>query len=50
VLRVPLTHNHLSAISGITLDGRLVLQVQDHAFDTAGVVGFLRVRHAQDSR
>jgi hypothetical protein len=43
VLRVKLTHDHRSAISGITLDGRLVMQVQDHAFDTAGVVGFLRV-------
>ena len=43
VLHVPLTHDHLSAISGITLDGRLCMQVQDHAFDAAGVVGFLRV-------
>jgi transposase len=43
VLHVPLTHDHLSAISGITRDGRLVMQVQDHAYDAAGVVGFLRV-------
>jgi transposase len=43
VLRVPLTHDHLSAISGITLDGRLVMQVREQAFDAAGVVGFLRV-------
>jgi transposase len=43
VLRVPLTHDHLSAISGITLDGRLYLQVREDAFDAAGVVGFLRV-------
>jgi transposase len=43
VLRVPLSHDHLSAISGITLDGRLYMQVQEHAFDAAGVVGFLRV-------
>jgi len=43
VLRVPLTHDHLSAISGVTLDGRLVMQVQEQAFDAVGVVGFLRV-------
>jgi transposase len=43
VRHVPLTHDHLSAISGITLDGRLVMPVQDHAYDAAGVVGFLRV-------
>ncbi len=42
-LHVPLTHDHLSAISGITLDGRLVMRVQERAFDTTGVVGFLRV-------
>jgi transposase len=43
VLRVKLTHDHLSAIGGITLDGRLFLQVQEGAYDSAGVVGFLRV-------
>ncbi len=43
VLRVKLTHDHLAAISGITLDGRLVMQVRESAFDAAGVVGFLRV-------
>jgi transposase len=43
VLRVKLTHDHLSAISGITLDGRLFMQVREDAFDTEGVVGFLRV-------
>jgi transposase len=42
VLRVKLTHDHLSAISGITLDGRLFLQVQAGSYDGAGVVGFLR--------
>jgi hypothetical protein len=31
VLRVPLTHVHLAAISGITPDGRLFMQTQDHA-------------------
>jgi transposase len=43
ILRVKLTHDHLAAISGITLDGRLVMQVQEAAFDAAGVVRFLRV-------
>jgi transposase len=43
ILRVPLTHDHLSAISGITLDGRIYMQTREDAFDAAGVVGFLRV-------
>jgi transposase len=43
VLRVKLTHDHLAAISGITLDGRLCLQLRKHAFNSSGVVGFLRV-------
>lgn len=43
VLRVKLTHDHLSAISGITLDGRLFLQVRQASYDAAAVVGFLRV-------
>jgi len=43
ILHVPLTHDHLSVISGITLDGRLFMQVREDAFDAAGVVGFLRV-------
>ena len=43
ILRVKLTHDHLSAISGITLDGRLFLQVRPTSYDAAAVVGFLRV-------
>ena len=43
VLRVPFTRDHLSAISGITLDGRLFLQVRAASYNTAAVVGFLRV-------
>jgi transposase len=43
VLRVKLTRDHLSAISGITPDGRLVMQIQDQAYDSEGVVRFLRV-------
>ncbi len=41
-LHVPLTHDHLSVISGITLDGRLLLQMQAHAYTAEGVVTFLR--------
>ncbi len=43
VLRVKLTHDHLSAISGITPDGQLFMQVREGAYDAEGVVGFLRV-------
>lgn len=43
VLRVPLTRDHLSSISGITLDGRLFLQVRPTSYDGKAVVGFLRV-------
>ena len=42
MLRVPVTRDHLSAISGITPEGRLYLQVLDHALDSADVVQFLR--------
>lgn len=42
-LRVPLSRDHLSAISGVTLDGRLFLQVREGAYNAATVVGFLRV-------
>ncbi len=43
VLRVPLTRDHLSAISGITPDGRLFLQVRQSAYDANAVVAFLRI-------
>jgi transposase len=43
ILRVPLTRDHLSAISAITLDGRLFLQVRKDNYDGEAVVGFLRV-------
>ncbi|MFI5276666.1 MAG: IS630 family transposase [Ktedonobacterales bacterium] len=42
VLRVKLTRDHLSVISGITVDGRLFLQMQEHAYTAESVVGFLR--------
>ena len=43
LLRVKLTHDHLSVISGITLDGRLFLQMREQAYTAETVVGFLRV-------
>ena len=43
VLRVKLTRDHLSAISGITLDGRLFMQVRRASYDAVAVVAFLRV-------
>jgi transposase len=44
VRRVTLTRDHLSAMSGITLDGRLFMQTREKAYDAEGVVGCLRVR------
>ncbi len=43
VLRVPLTRDHLSVISGITLEGRLFLQIREQPYTAETVVGFLRV-------
>ena len=43
VLRVKLTYDHLSAIGGITPDGRLLMQSQDHAYCAQDVVRFLRL-------
>ena len=43
MLRVRLTHDHLAAIGGLTPDGRLFLQTQDHASHAPDVVRFLRV-------
>ena len=42
VLRAPLTHDHLSAISGVTPAGRLLTHVQAEAFRGPAVVAFLR--------
>jgi hypothetical protein len=50
VLRIKLTHDHLSAIAGITPDGRLVMQSQEHTDCAHDVVRFLRLRLAQASR
>jgi transposase len=42
VLRVPLTREHLSVISGITAQGQLLVQMQDRAFKGVAVVRFLK--------
>ena len=44
---MPLTNDHLSAISGLTPDGRLLVLVRDHAFKSPDVVRFLKhlLRH-----
>jgi transposase len=43
VLSVPLTHDHLSAIGGLTMDGRLVMHLQDHWFKGPDVARFLHL-------
>lgn len=43
VLRLPLTRDHLSAISGLTLGGRLLLQVRPYSLRGPDVVEFLRL-------
>src|SRR5436190_19260162 len=43
MLRVQLTRDHLSAMGGITPEGRLYMQMQDHAYDAQDVVRFLRL-------
>ena len=48
VQRVKLTRDHLSAISGITLDGRLFLQVRRASYDAAAVVAHLAGAATQD--
>jgi transposase len=42
VLRAPLTHDHLSVISGITPTGRLFTHMQAEAFRGPAIVAFLR--------
>lgn len=47
VLRVPLTRDHLSAISAITPAGQILMQVQEHSLRGPDVVRFLQhlLRH-----
>jgi transposase len=43
ILKVPLTRDHLSAIGGLTMDGRLVMHLQDQSFKGPDVVRFLHL-------
>ena len=47
LLRVPLTRDHLAAISAITPDGALYLMIQRDSFDGPAIVRFLKhlLRH-----
>lgn len=47
IIRAPLSRDHLSAMSGITPEGKLYLLVQERAFRGPDVVGFLKhlLRH-----
>lgn len=43
ILRVKLTYDHLSAIGGITPEGRIFMQTQDHSYKGPDVVRFLQL-------
>src|SRR5947209_3386730 len=47
ILRVLLSRDHLAVISGLTLEGKLLVMLQDHAFRSPDVVRVLQhlVRH-----
>jgi transposase len=47
ILRLPLSHDHLAVISGITSAGRLLMQVQEHPYKSPDIVRFLQhlLRH-----
>jgi transposase len=47
ILRLPLSRDHLAAISGITPDGRLLLHVQEQPYKSPDIVRFLKhlLRH-----
>lgn len=49
ILRVPLRREHVSAIGGITMDGKLFLQKQERAYRSPDVVRFLKhlLRHIE---
>jgi transposase len=42
IIRAPLTRDHLSAMGGITPEGKLYLMVQERAYRGVDVVGFLK--------
>jgi hypothetical protein len=50
VLRVKLTRDHLSAISGMTSEGRLFMQMHGRAYKAEDVVRFLRLHLTQSLR
>jgi len=41
IIRAYLSRDHLSAISGITREGKLYMLVQDKAYNSTGVISFL---------
>jgi hypothetical protein len=43
ILRVPLTRDHLSAIGGITPEGKILMQTQNHSDIGPDVVRFLQL-------
>jgi transposase len=43
ILKVPLTRDHLSAIGGITPEGRIFMQTQERAYKAEQVVAFLKM-------
>ena len=43
VLRVPLSYDHLSAMGGITPEGRIFMQIRDHSYKGPDVVRFLQL-------
>src|SRR6185437_13249275 len=43
VLKVKLTRDHLSAIGGLTPEGRLFMRIQDHSYKGPDVVRFLQM-------
>jgi transposase len=43
ILRVKLSYDHLSAIGGITPDGKIFMQTQDHSYKGPDVVRFLQL-------
>ena len=49
VLNVKQTYDHLSAIGGITPDGRIFLKMQDHSYKGPDVVRFLQLLAAFDT-
>jgi hypothetical protein len=48
IVRVPLSYDHLSAIGGITPEGRIFMQRQDHSYKGPDVVRFVTVAPARD--